>query len=440
MEDDTGLQKQMCWGLPGIDVLVAGDRKSAIEIIKSRMPPVVTLDLGLPPDTDGAGEGLAALTEILRLAPYTKVIMVTGNDDRKHALSAIGKGAYDFYIKPINIEELRFIIDRAFLLAELEKENRELIEKQSTSPLPGLIAASQEMLQICSMIEKSALSDISVLVQGETGTGKELLVRALHSLSPRRSEKFVAINCAAIPDTLLESELFGYEKGAFTGATRKTAGRIERADKGTLFLDEVGDLPLALQAKLLRFLQERVVERLGGGSEISVDVRIVAATHQNLPDLIKSGRFREDLYYRLSQMVIDVPPLRERPGDAAAIASALFRGIAAELHKPKMKLSSGALLAIENYPWPGNIRELENKLKQVAVIADKDVIEAEDMKLPDPDGKTDSFSLAAVRGKAERQAVGKALAFSGGNVSKAAEMLKVSRPTLYDLISKYNIR
>lgn len=440
VEDDIGLQKQLRWGFSGFDVLVANDRKSAMRCVRECQPEVVLLDFGLPPDPDGVGEGVATLKEILKETPYTKVIMVTGNDERRHALTAIGLGAYDFYTKPIDIDELKFIVERARNVYDLEAENRELARKQLMTPLPGLVAASQKMLEVCRVVEKVAPSDITTLLQGESGTGKELLARALHDLSSRSQANFVAINCAAIPESLLESELFGYEKGAFTGAVQRTIGRIEHAQNGTLFLDEVGDLPMSLQAKLLRFLQEKTIERLGGRNEIVVDIRVVAATHQDLKTLIKTGKFREDLYYRLSQMVIEVPPLRERPGDAAAIANSLFTRYVKELGKPRLKLSSGALLAIENYNWPGNIRELENRLKQVAVMSDKNIVEAEDLGLPTVLPPVDSFSLAHYRERAERQALERALGANKGNISRAARMLKVSRPTLYDLMNKYNYR
>ncbi len=320
VEDDPGLQSQLRWSLDDYNVLLATDRESALAHLRRSEPPVVTLDLGLPPDADGTSEGFATLEQILSLAPETKVIVVTGTDDRNNAVRAVGMGAYDFYQKPIDAEILSLIVDRAFRLHTLERENRLFNRQRGGSPLDGIIAASESMLKVCRTVEKVAPTSVGVLLLGESGTGKELLAQALHSLSPRADKGFIAINCAAIPDTLLESELFGYEKGAFTGAAKQTKGKIEYADSGTLFLDEVGDLPLGLQSKLLRFLQQRVIERLGGREEIPVDVRVVCATHQDLPELVKQGTFREDLYYRISEITIKIPALRERAGDAALLA------------------------------------------------------------------------------------------------------------------------
>ncbi len=440
VEDDEGLQKQLRWSFGEYEVMLAGDRSAAVKLARDHQPAVVTLDLGLPPEPDDITEGMETLRAILEIAPYAKVIMVTGQDEREHALSAINMGAYDFYAKPIDIDALKLIVNRAFHVYELERENRELAERKANAPLAGIVASSQKMLAVCRAIEKVAPADVSVLLQGESGTGKELLAKALHELSSRGEHKFVAINCAAIPEPLLESELFGYEKGAFTGAAQRTTGKIERARNGTLFLDEIGDLPMSLQAKLLRFLQEKTIERLGGQQEIEVDVRIVAATHRNLRELIEDGRFREDLYYRLSQMVIEVPALRERPGDAVAIARILFKKYAEELGKPKLKLNNAALTAIGSYSWPGNIRELENKLKQAVVMCEKKIVGPEELGFSDSLPGSEAFSLAHLRGEAERQAIEQALDVNQGNISKAARMLKVSRPTLYDLMSKYNYR
>jgi two-component system NtrC family response regulator len=440
IEDDPGLQKQLRWSFQGYEVIVAGERRSAMDYMRTHHPAVVTLDLGLPPDADGVSEGLATLNELLQFDPYAKVIVVTGRDEREHAVKAIGEGAYDFYVKPIDVEELGLVINRAYRVYELERENRELSRKQVSTPLPGIIATSYNMLKVCRDIEKVAPTDASVLIGGESGTGKELLARALHRLSERADERFVAINCAAIPETLLESELFGYEKGAFTGAARQTIGKIERAQHGTLFLDEIGDLSLSLQAKLLRFLQEKTIERLGGHDEVEVDVRVVAATHQDLKKLMEEGGFREDLYYRLAQIVIDVPPLSQRPGDAAAIAKELFRNITGELGKRSMKLSAGALQVIESYSWPGNVRELENRLRQVVIMNENKDVLPEDLGLPLGPDDPPCHPLASYREEAERRALEQALGVHGGNVSRAAKMLQISRPTLYDLMNKYNYR
>ena len=359
VEDDLGLQKQLKWSFDDLEVVVAGDREAALAAVRRYEPPVVTLDLGLPPDADCANEGLATLEQILALAPSTKVIVVSGNQDRANAVKAVALGAYDFYHKPIEPEILRLIVNRAFHLHQLEAENRKLQVRQRTA-LQGIITGSVVMQKICRTVEKVAPVDATVLLLGDSGTGKELFARGLHDLSPRVSQRFVAINCAAIPENLLESELFGYEKGAFTGASKQTKGKIEYADHGTLFLDEVGDLPFPLQAKLLRFLQERVVERLGGREEIAVDVRVVCATHQDLRRLIEQGRFREDLFYRISEITINIPPLKEREGDALLLAHAFLERYNAQYTKALKGFTPDACAAIEAHAWPGNVREMEN--------------------------------------------------------------------------------
>ena len=350
-------------------------------MLRRHEPAVVTMDLGLPPHPDDPTEGLALLDEIHSLAPDTKVIVLTGQNDGANALKAIALGAHDFCTKPFEPEILTWTIERAFRVHELQEENRRLQTAQQAPAMSGIITRDPEMQRICRTIEKVAPTSASVLILGESGTGKELLARALHDLSPRKDRRFVAINCAAIPDTLLESELFGYEKGAYTGATKQTIGKIEIADNGTLFLDEIGDLPLALQAKLLRFLQERVIERVGGRQEIPVDVRIVCATHQSLKDQIAAGKFREDLYYRLAEIVVEIPPLRERKGDAALLAHAFVRRFAAEQRRGSMSLLPDAIDAIESHPWPGNVRELENVIKRAVIMTEGAMISAQDLGL-----------------------------------------------------------
>ncbi len=439
VEDDPGLLSQLRWYFEGYEVLVAEDRESALNLVRRHEPPVVTLDLGLPPDPANATEGLEALGQILTVAPHTKVIVVTGNDDRENAVRAVGRGAYDFYQKPIDPEVLGLIVDRAYNLFELEEENRRLARRDRPSPLGGIIAASSEMTRVCRMVEKVAPTDATVLLLGESGTGKELLARALHGLSPRAEQRFVAINCAAIPETLLESELFGYEKGAFTGAAKQTLGKIEYANKGTLFLDEVGDLPQSLQAKLLRFLQERVIERVGGREEIPVDVRVICATHQDLGHLIEDGRFREDLFYRISEIALRIPPLRERTGDAVLLARHFLDLFGREHGRSLRGFTEDALAAIEGYPWPGNARELENRVKRAVIMADGNRLAAEDLELAIPD-ESMPLNLRQVREEAERRAIERALALYNGNVSQAADILGVSRPTLYDLVRKYDLR
>jgi len=439
VEDDPGLQKQMRWSFDATDTLVAGERESALAEVRRHEPPVVTLDLGLPPDADGASEGLATLEQILALAPDTKVIVVTGNQDRANAVKAVGMGAYDFYQKPFDPEVLGLVVGRAFRLHSLQQENRRLQSAQD-SPTHGIITRDPGMLKLCRSVEKVAPSDATVLLIGESGSGKELLAKALHQLSPRAAKRFVAINCAAIPENLLESELFGYEKGAFTGASKQTRGKIEFADGGTFFLDEVGDLPLALQAKLLRFLQERVVERIGGREEIAVDVRIVCATHQNLKKLIEEGRFREDLYYRLSEIVLEIPPLRERHGDALLLAHAFVQRFSRDEGRSPLRLQQDALAAIEAYAWPGNVREMENYVKRAVIMADAAQIGAADLGLRVPEGEPEPVNLRQVRDEAERKAIIKVLSRVDGNIADAAHLLGVSRPTLYDLISRHGLK
>lgn len=441
VEDDVGLQKQIKWSLEEYEVLAAGDRESALAQLRRFEPAVVLLDLGLPPDPDGATEGLATLQQILQLCPATKIIVVTGNQDRTNAVKAIGMGAFDFYHKPFEEQILKLVIDRAFRVYGLEQENRALSARSRSEPLQGLITNDQEMLKVCRTIEKVAPSDASVLLLGESGTGKEVLARGLHDLSSRAKEKFVAINCAAIPENLLESELFGYEKGAFTGAAKQTIGKIEYANKGTLFLDEIGDLPMPLQAKLLRFLQERVIERLGGRGEIPVDVRVVAATHQNLSELIKTGRFREDLYYRLSEISIRIPPLRERQGDRSLLAHAFLERFVQAQGKTLRGFSPDAIQVIESHPWPGNVREMENTIKRSVIMSDGPQIIQADLGLAAlQESDNEPLNLRQVRDEAERSAVVKALSRCNGNIAHAAETLGISRPTLYDLMNRFGLK
>lgn len=438
VEDDLGLQKQMRWSFDDSETIFAADRESALAQLRRHEPPVVTLDLGLPPDSNGASEGLATLEQMLVLAPETKVIVVTGNQDRANAVKAVGMGAYDFYQKPFDPEVLRLMVGRAFRLYALQQENRRLQELQE-APTLGIITRDPGMLKVCRSVEKVAPSDATVLILGESGTGKELIARGLHRFSPRATKRFVAINCAAIPENLLESELFGYEKGAFTGAHRQTRGKIEFADGGTFFLDEVGDLSPALQAKMLRFLQERVVEHLGGREEIGVDVRIVCATHQNLKKLIAEGRFREDLYYRLSEIVISIPPLRDRPGDAALLARALMNKFNQQEGRSIRGFAQDAIIAIESYAWPGNVREMENCIKRAVIMAGGPQIDVADLGLDAPSGAAEPLNLRQVRDDAERTAIIKVLSRVDGNIVHAAQLLGVSRPTLYDLIKRHAV-
>ena len=442
VEDDPALQKQIKWSLDKFESVTASDRESALVQLRRHAPSVVTMDLGLPPDPDSVSEGFKLLEQILAIDADTKVIVLTGQNDQANALRAVALGAYDFFAKPFEPELLSLTIDRAFRLVELQRENRRLRELQQPDALKGLISRDPEMMRICRTIEKVAGSNATVMLLGESGTGKEVLARGLHQSSGRRAEKFVAINCAAIPENLLESELFGYEKGAFTGASKTTLGKIELASGGTLMLDEIGDLPVSLQAKLLRFLQERTIERVGGRHEIPVDVRIVCATHQDLKVLCKDGRFREDLYYRLAEIVINIPPLRSRIGDAALLAHAFAKRFSQEQNRPSMTLSEGAIRAVEAHNWPGNIRELENCVKRATIMADGSCISSEDIGLAPAGGEAvqESLDLRAARDAAEKKTIIAALGRVDGNIVKAAELLGVSRPTLYDLMHRLGLK
>ncbi|MGB5607495.1 MAG: PEP-CTERM-box response regulator transcription factor [Gammaproteobacteria bacterium] len=439
VEDDPGLQKALRWAFNDYNVVTADDRKTAIAQLRRYEPQIVTLDLGLPPDPGSATEGLATLKEILSLAPDTKVIVVTGNNDRENAVRAIGLGAWLFFQKPVDAQLLSFIVERAYSLHELEQENRELSRRDIKEPMTGIIATSPQMLEVCQTVEKVAPTDATTLLLGESGTGKELLARALHDLSPRAEGRFVAINCAAIPDSLLESELFGYEKGAFTGAVKQTPGNIEYADGGTLFLDEVGDLPLPLQAKLLRFLQERVIVRVGGRQEIPVNVRVVSATHRDLGEFIKQGTFREDLYYRISEIAIQIPPLRDRDGEASVLANYLLGAEVKLQNKGKLSFSTEAIAAITAYEWPGNVRELANRIKRAVIMAEGRQITAKGLELETGAADPMPFNLREVREKAECNVILRALNHAGGNVSQAASLLGITRPTFYALVKRYKL-
>ncbi|WP_300332029.1 PEP-CTERM-box response regulator transcription factor [Accumulibacter sp.] len=441
VEDDRALQKQLRWAFDQYETITADDRESALVQMRRYQPPVITMDLGLPPDPDSVSEGFKLLDEILSTAPDTKIIVLTGQNDRANALRAVALGAYDFFAKPFEVEMLGLTLQRAYRLHELQQELRRLQAMQQPDFLSGLITRDPDLLRVCRTIERVAVTDATVLLLGESGTGKELLARGVHDLSPRSRERFIAINCAAIPDNLLESELFGYERGAFTGAAKTTIGKIETANKGTLMLDEIGDLPHALQAKLLRFLQERVIERIGGRQEIPVNVRIVCATHQDLKSLINDGRFREDLYYRLAEIVVTIPPLRARSGDAVLLAHAFVRRFAEEQNRGGLSLREDALHAIEAHKWPGNVRELENCIKRAVIMADGNQITAADLGLASGPGNEKAvLDLRHARDDAERRVIITALARADGNVVKAAELLGVSRPTLYDMMHRFGLK
>jgi len=439
VEDDEGLQRQLKWAYDGYRIVIAGNRAEALEAVRVHEPTVVTLDLGLPPDPDGTSEGFAVLEELLRLKPDAKVIVATGHGARESALKAIALGAYDFYRKPVDIDELGLIVARAFHLHEIEAENRRL-EGGGTAVLGSIVTSAPEMLKVGKTIERVASADVSVMLLGASGTGKELLARAVHEKSGCKGE-FIAINCAAIPENLLEAELFGYERGAFTGAVKSNVGKIELAEGGTLFLDEVGDIPLPLQVKLLRFLQERVIERIGGRQPIAVDTRIVCATHQDLEAMIADGRFREDLYYRLAEIVVKIPSLAERAGDAVLLARHFLNRFSRELNPKVQSLSPDAIAAIDAYAWPGNVRELENRLKRAIIMAEGRSVGANDLDLPGaaPE-ESDLINLRSARELADRRAIRQAMSRTDNNISGAAKLLGISRPTLYDLLKQYRLQ
>ena len=442
IEDDPGLQRQLKWSYDDQEVILAGDRETALAALREHQPAVVTLDLGLPPDPDGVSEGFATLEGILATRPGTKVIVASGHGARESARRAIAMGAFDFYHKPVDIDELGLIVRRAYHVATLEAENRRLAEAAADSVgdrvLGGMITAAPEMQKVARMVERVASANVSVMLLGASGTGKELLARGLHKASARAEGPFVAINCAAIPENLLESELFGHERGAFTGAVKMQEGKIELAEGGTLFLDEVGDIPLPLQVKLLRFLQERVIERVGGRKAIPVDVRIVCATHQDLEAMIADGRFREDLYYRLAEIVVRIPTLKERPGDAALLGQYFMARYARENGRSFQGFTPDAIAAMADWHWPGNVRELENRVKRAVIMAEGNRIGADDLDLSNAADEA-ALTLKAAREAADRLALRRALARSDGNMSNAAKLLGISRPTLYDLVKQYGL-
>lgn len=436
IEDDAGLQSQLRWHFDQYETVVADNRQDAIAALRLHEASVVIQDLGLPPDEDGVDEGFKCIQDILRIAPNTKIIVMTGKTDHENALRAVAMGAYDFYQKPVDPNTLDLIVQRAFHIFELEDYNRR-VQLSQQEPLEGLITNDPQMLKICRQLEKISPTTVTCTLLGESGTGKEVLARAIHHLSPRKDKRFVAINCAAVPENLIESELFGYEKGAFTGANKTTLGKVETANEGTLFLDEIGDMPLNLQAKLLRFLQERVIERVGGRTEIPVDVRVICATNKDLEAMVKEGSFREDLFYRICEMTVNIPPLRNRLGDKVLLARHFKLKFAKEHGQNVTGFTPDAIAAIENYAWPGNIREMENKIKRAVIMADGKYISREDLGLAEA-GEL-SLNLRYVRQEAERGAILRALSMTDNNISAAAKLLGVTRPTFYDLIKKYDM-
>lgn len=438
VDDDPNIRKQMKWPLAKeYTVLQAGDRKTAVELCREHQPGVMTLDLGLPPDPDGSSEGLRTLQEMLQINPKIKVIIITGNQEKSNALKAIELGAYDFQNKPVQLDELEIVLRRAYKLYELEEELANLRNQTHYEQgFEGIIGESAPMQKIYSIIEKVATTDTSVLITGESGVGKELIAQALHARSLRREGPFIPINCAAIPENLLESELFGYERGAFTGAQNRKLGKLELAHEGTLFLDEMGELGQPLQAKLLRFLQDQIVERVGGKEQIQLNVRVLAATNRNLDEAIKARRFREDLFFRLNEIHIMVPPLRSRAKDALLLANLFLHRFAQQNNRPIKGFSSAAHKLIQEYPWPGNVRELQSRIKRAVVMADDTLIKPEDLDLQ---SKTTMLTLKEAREQLEQRLVCEALERHQGNITKTAKQLGVTRPTLHDLMKKFDI-
>jgi two-component system NtrC family response regulator len=441
VDDDEDLRTQMKWALAqDYEVFLAEDRPSALEAVRTKKAPVVTLDLGLPPWPASVEEGFAALGEILSIDPLIKVIIATGRGEKEHALRAIGDGAYDFLYKPVDIEELKVLLKRAFYLAGLEREHQELQSRIGDDHFQGILGTSPKMQEVFATIRKVATTDVPVLVTGDSGTGKELVASAIHRLSRRKTHPFVVINCGAIPENLLESELFGHEKGAYTGAHVQRRGRVEAAHSGTLFLDEIGELSLALQVKLLRFLQEQVIERIGGREQIKVDARVIAATNRDLKQAMKDGTFREDLYFRLGVITIPLPLLREREGDVVLLANAFLRRYGAENKKKLTGFTNEAVKALQEYAWPGNVRELENRLKRAVIMAEGNKITPADLEMKVPEDKRGAASLKEAREALEREMVTRALTRNNDNVTRAAEELGISRPTLYELMEKLGIQ
>jgi two-component system NtrC family response regulator len=440
VEDDEDVRAQMKWALArDYEILTAGDRDEALEAVRTQQPGVVILDLGLPPHPASTEEGFATLAEAIAVDPLIKIVIVTGRAEKEHAMKAIAQGAYDILYKPVQLDELGTILRRAYHVSALEREHSERQQRIGEDAFEGMLGTSPKMQDVFSTVRKVATSDVPVLITGESGTGKELIAMAVHRLSRRRTGPFVVINCGAIPETLLESELFGHEKGAFTGAHVQRKGRIEAADQGTLFLDEIGELSLPLQVKILRFLQEQIIERIGGRDQHRVDVRVIAATNRDLKQAMIDGKFREDLFFRIGVVSVALPTLKERNGDALLMANAFLHRYAKENKKKITGFSNQAVTAIENYNWPGNVRELENRVKRAVIMAEGRKVSPADLELEAPKGKYEGLSLRDAREALEKEMVQRVLAKHNDNITRASEELGISRPTLYELMEKLAI-
>ena len=440
VDDDEEIRTQMKWALAkDYEILLAEDRPSALEMFRSAQPHVVLLDLGLPPHPGNPEEGLAALSELLALDNSTKVVIISGQGEKENALKAIGAGAYDFLGKPIDVEELKLLLKRCFYVAQLEREFRQVQQLLQGETFEGMLGTSAPMRTVFDSIRKVATTDAPVLILGESGTGKEMAALAIHRKSSRKDRPFITINCSAIPETLLESELFGHEKGSFTGAHAQVKGRIETANGGTLFLDEIGEIPLPIQVKLLRFLQERRIERVGGRQEIQIDARVIAATNADLKKGMAAGSFREDLFYRLAVVQMVLPPLRDRETDIRLLAKSFLKRFGAPLNKNGLTFDQEALRAISSHQWPGNVRELENRVRRAVIMADGKRLTATDLELAQGETGAHVVTLNAAREALEKEMIQQALRKHSGKISPAAAELGVSRPTLYDLMEKLGI-
>ena len=441
VDDDEEIRTQMKWALAeDFEVLLAGDRPSAVEVFRSARPLVVLLDLGLPPKTGTPEEGLAALSEMLALDNLAKVVIVTGQGEKAIALRAVGAGAYDFLCKPVEMDEVKPLLKRCVHVATLEREFREIQQRLLGESFEGMLGTHASMQSVFASIRKVATTDAPVLLLGESGTGKEIAARAIHQLSARKGGPFVAINCSAIPETLIESELFGHEKGAFTGAHAQRKGRIESAEGGTLFLDEVGEIPLLLQEKLLRFLQERCIERVGGRQEITVDTRVIAATNADLKKGMSAGTFREDLFYRLAVVQVRLPPLREREDDVVLLARAFLQQFAAQNNRPELSFTPDALRSLKRHPWPGNVRELQNRVRRAVIMNSGKRITSEDLEITSASSGDHGVALKDARDELDRKMLQSALHKHSGKISAAAAELGISRPTLYELMEKLGVK